>query len=307
MKSLYLAMALSSLPLAANASPPQAPTPPQAPAISPAAKASAPDKDALARAVCRVTTRWRTADGLAATGEGTGTVIGPRRKGGKWDILTAAHCTLGPGTACEVTLSGGKRVACRVTGFSPLDRADVAWLTTDAADLGDLPHALLGDREPKAGDAVWHRGLSQTNKGALRQGRFTGRRGSHGSACLSIDCWKGDSGCAFFCERTGRVMATLTGGNPTLGEIGPTCVAAAAFRPADGPAKAKAKADACPCGIADCPCGCKDGGACRCAEHKAAGWNWDAERRHWWRPVRAAPQAPPRHAPSAPAACAGGR
>lgn len=156
----------------------------------------------------------------------TATVIYPRRGDGKWDILTAAHCTRSANKG-TVTLASGKvlkvSVAVRDTP------SDICWLVTDEAHE-ELPYAHLAKEAPPVGTAIWHRGHGIDRPGNKETGKVTGAVDKSGMLWMAIKVSSGDSGCGLFRGDTNEVVATLygTSGRST---IGGSCVAAWRLRP----------------------------------------------------------------------------
>lgn len=134
-------------------------------------------------------------------GQGTATVIRPKRPDGKWNVLTAAHVVRGHSAA---TLHlGDKKVALRVVSID--QGADVAWLVTDAAHDW-LPSAELGPA-PRPGDRVWHVGLGTKKR---CEGTVARDTNDLGSLFAVMQGTFGDSGAAIF-DESGRVVGVLTG------------------------------------------------------------------------------------------------
>lgn len=201
--------------LACGTPPPQAPPvrlPPQAPQA--AAKA-----DPLAT-ICRVETAYKG---------GTGTVIAPRRKDGKWDVLTAYHVAGVVGSRLEVRLSTGSTARGVVAATDPV--ADVAWLVMEHD--GDLPAAELATSVPKAGAPIRHCGTAQ-RRGRWVTGKVDGPR-PDGQLKVGAPATSGDSGGAMF-DSEGRVVSIIWCGD-SAHTWGAHCVRAAASRPGKAPAR----------------------------------------------------------------------
>ena len=79
----------------------------------------------------------------------TAAAVLPRRPDGKWDVLTASHCTGGPGTRGTLLLKDGRRVSLVVQARD--SRSDLTWFCTDQTDLVDLPYLKLAAADPPAG------------------------------------------------------------------------------------------------------------------------------------------------------------
>jgi hypothetical protein len=154
------------------------------------------------------------ADPLAALGRlrvgnsgCTATIIYPRRGDGKWDVVTAAHCTGGPGTKGTVTLKDGRQLGLTVTARDT--QADLCWMVTDSPDLSDLPFAVLADKEPAPGTAVWHSGYGVDKPGNREDGTVVGGPDSNGQLKYSLSVSSGDSGGGIFRTDTGEWLGAV--------------------------------------------------------------------------------------------------
>ena len=163
-----------------------------------------------------------------------GTVIGPRRADGRWDILTAAHCLPAVGERGVFVPADGRALGVTVAALDR--RADCGWLVTDDAPA-DLPAASLAARPAPAGTRVWFRG---------REGVATATTVRGGRVEFRLEAHPGDSGGAVVSdagEVVGAVANTTAPGSPgRVTATGPR--AAARSRPA---------AKKSPCGCGTCP------------------------------------------------------
>jgi hypothetical protein len=138
----------------------------------------------------------------------TATILGPRRTDGRWDILTAAHCTASIGDKGSLTLKDARRLAVTVTVRNPA--ADLAWLVTEDATLADLPFAVLADSDPLPGTSVWHAGYGQDNPGVPKEGTVLGGPHTDGNLSLSLSVSHGDSGGGIFRTDTNELIAVVS-------------------------------------------------------------------------------------------------
>lgn len=136
----------------------------------------------------------------------TATVIGPKRSDGKWDILTAAHCTGGPGSRGTFTLKDGRTLAVTVAARNT--DADITWLVTDAA-VDDLPFANLAVKNPPVGTEVWHMGYGIDKPGNRENGKTTGAETSDGQLPMELSVSSGDSGGGIFRTETNELVAVV--------------------------------------------------------------------------------------------------
>ncbi|MFQ3678541.1 MAG: serine protease [Fimbriimonadaceae bacterium] len=136
----------------------------------------------------------------------TATVIGPRRPDGKWDVLTASHCTGGVGSRGSFTLKDGRTLAVTVAARNA--DADLTWLVTDAA-IEDLPFANLAARNPPVGTEVWHMGYGIDRPGNRETGRVTGAETHDGQLQMELSVSSGDSGGGIFRADTDELVAVV--------------------------------------------------------------------------------------------------
>jgi hypothetical protein len=136
----------------------------------------------------------------------TATVIGPRRGDGKWDILTASHCTGGVGSRGSFTLKDGRILAVTVAARNA--DSDLTWLVTDAA-LDDLPFANLAAKNPPVGTEVWHMGYGIDKPGNREEGRVVGPETPDGQLQFGLSVSSGDSGGGIFRADTDELVAVV--------------------------------------------------------------------------------------------------
>lgn len=136
----------------------------------------------------------------------TATVIGPKRSDGKWDILTAAHCTGGAGSRGTFTLKDGRTLAVTVAARNT--DADLTWLVTDSP-VDDLPFANLAAKNPPVGTEVWHMGYGIDKPGNRESGRTTGAETSDGQLPMELSVSSGDSGGGIFRADTNELVAVV--------------------------------------------------------------------------------------------------
>jgi len=161
----------------------------------------------------------------------TATVVHPRRPDGRWDVLTAAHCTGPPGSRGTFTLTDGRAFAVVVTARDP--NTDLAWLRTEEGPA-DLPSAVLAKAVPPAGTPVWHRGFGVDRPGNREDGQVVGPETSWGQLPMELNVSSGDSGGGIFHATTDELVAavcctTEKGRKVTM--LGGSCVQAWKLRP----------------------------------------------------------------------------
>lgn len=133
-------------------------------------------------------------------------MIGPRRADGKWDVLTASHCTGGPGSRGTFTLKDGRTLAVTVAARNA--DADLTWLATDAA-ADDIPFATLAAKNPPVGTDVWHMGYGIDKPGNREDGRITGAETTDGQLPMELSVSSGDSGGGIFRADTDELVAVV--------------------------------------------------------------------------------------------------
>ncbi len=136
----------------------------------------------------------------------TATLIGPRRPDGKWDILTAAHCTGGVGSAGTFTLKDGRAFAVKIAAREAT--ADLTWLVTDST-TDELPYARLAEKNAAIDTAVWHIGFGVDRPGNREEGRVTGEETDDGQIPMELSVSSGDSGGGIFRADTGELIAVV--------------------------------------------------------------------------------------------------
>lgn len=136
----------------------------------------------------------------------TANVIGPRRKDGRYDVLTAAHCINSVGQRGTMELRNGKRFGVSVVVFDR--RCDCCWLVTDGTQ-GSLPFVFLAAQTPDVGSAVFHAGFGIDKPGNREDGTLRAGPNSDGQCEFSISVSPGDSGGAIVHAATGRVISPV--------------------------------------------------------------------------------------------------
>ncbi|CAN5457393.1 hypothetical protein BH11PLA2_BH11PLA2_28910 [soil metagenome] len=136
----------------------------------------------------------------------TATVVGPRRADGKWDVLTAAHCVTGEGQRGTMTLKDGRTIALKVVAHHKTP--DLSWCVTEEA-IADLPFAVLAEKNPAVGAAVWHMGYGIDKPGNREDGSITAAENGDGQLRMSLSVSSGDSGGGIFRADTNELVSVV--------------------------------------------------------------------------------------------------
>ena len=136
----------------------------------------------------------------------TATVIGPRRSDGRWDVLTAAHCVTGVGQRGTFTFPDGRSFGIRVVAQQKT--ADVTWCVTED-EIPDLPYAVIAEKNPDLGTAVWHRGFGIDQPANREEGTIADRENNQGQLRMILSVSSGDSGGGIFRADTNELVAVV--------------------------------------------------------------------------------------------------
>ena len=157
----------------------------------------------------RPTVDPREATGRLRSGQGgcSATVIGPRRRDGRWDVLSATHCVGPVGSRATFTING--------RGYplivSRIDRqADIAWMVTEANNIDYMPAARLSIQTPPPGTVIQHAGLGLDRPGNVETGKVAGRPGRDGILPMNLSVSSGDSGAPIWDANTKEVIAVVS-------------------------------------------------------------------------------------------------
>lgn len=162
----------------------------------------------------------------------TATIMFPRRPDGKWDVLTASHCTGEKGGKGKIRLKDGRSLNVTVAARSRTP--DITWLVTDDSSLDDLPYAILAGSAPEPGTKIWHNGYGVDKPGNREEGAVVSGPGSDGMLTMRLSVSSGDSGGGIFRVDNGELVSCVccTSAMARFGEMhGGSCVAAAKLRP----------------------------------------------------------------------------
>lgn len=161
----------------------------------------------------------------------TATIIGPQRADGRWDVLTASHCTGPVGSKGQITLKDGRTMG--VTVAVRQTTADITWLIADT-ESSDLPFAWLAGSLPAIGTQVWHMGYGIDRPGNKEDGTVAAQVDGNGQLKFSLSVSSGDSGSGIFLTDNNEVVATVccTSSMARKGSMwGGACTIAAKLRP----------------------------------------------------------------------------
>lgn len=136
----------------------------------------------------------------------TATVIGPRRPDGKWDVLTAAHCVTGEGQRGTMALKDGRNLAITVVAHHKTP--DVCWCVTDEA-VEKMPFAVIAEKNPEVGTAVWHMGYGVDRPGNREDGSISEAENGDGQLRMTLSVSSGDSGGGIFRADTNELVSVV--------------------------------------------------------------------------------------------------
>lgn len=136
----------------------------------------------------------------------TATIIGPRRLDGRWDVLTASHCTGPVGSRGQVTLGDGRLV--NVTVVVRNVNADISWMVLELKDaLAD--YAMLAKNNPDVQTPIWHKGFGVDKPGNREEGVVSSLQDVNGQIKMSLSVSSGDSGGGIFRADTNELVAVV--------------------------------------------------------------------------------------------------
>lgn len=135
----------------------------------------------------------------------TATPIYPRRPDGRWDVLTASHCTADVGTRGTLTLKDGRTFGMTVTARQR--GSDLSWFVTDDP-VEDMPYGVLAESDPAKGTPVWQAGYGLTTPTVPKHG-FTIGPSSNGQYSFRLLVNSGDSGGPVFSSDTNEIVASV--------------------------------------------------------------------------------------------------
>lgn len=203
-------------------------------------------------------------DPYNATGKlfpgGSAVVVGPRRKDGKWDVLTAWHCVKTERTK-TMFLRDGRKVELEVSNSDVY--LDVTLMSTKSDKLDDLAYVLLADKSPGKGTKVWSCGYGISTKGLRRYGVLNGRDPFRNYLQMTLNVDNGDSGSGLFDEKNRLIGIIVRKAGPIALAVDCDRVPGLWKPKGKKDANAKAKTKVCPCSD-QCVCGCNNGLACTC-------------------------------------------
>lgn len=136
----------------------------------------------------------------------TATPIWPRRADGKWDVLTAAHCTAAVGTKGTLTMKDGKTLEMTVSARNT--RADISWFVTDRSDIDQLAYGVLAASDPPPGAPVWQAGYGVSTNTVRKDGVTRGAT-PDGQLSFTLFVSSGDSGGPIFRTDTSEIVACV--------------------------------------------------------------------------------------------------
>lgn len=136
----------------------------------------------------------------------TATIVGPRRSDGRWDVLTAAHCTGAAGSKGQMLLLDGRTFPVTVQVRDT--KCDISWMVAETNEA-TLPFANLAKENPPVGTPVWHKGYGVDKPGNKEDGVVAAAENADGQLKFSLSVSSGDSGSGIFRVDTGELVAVV--------------------------------------------------------------------------------------------------
>lgn len=139
---------------------------------------------------------------------GSGSVVIPQRKDGRWYVLTANHCTSKIDSPIEIVLADKTSIKGKVVAKD--SHHDIAWIITEDNDL-KLKGADLGDSLPKQNQKVCFFGYGGKT---FRKGKVNNQYliSEDNLVWYDFPAISGDSGCGIFCESSKKIIGILSCG-----------------------------------------------------------------------------------------------
>lgn len=124
-------------------------------------------------------------------------------------VLTAAHCTGGPGSRGEVRLKDGRIYPVEV--LVRQTRPDISVMLVNTTET--LPYARLAAENAPAGTRIWHVGYGVDRPGNRESGTVTDPNTNEGQTQMRLAASSGDSGSPIFREDSGEQMSIVCCGS----------------------------------------------------------------------------------------------
>jgi len=147
-------------------------------------------------AICKVTMRG---------GYCSGTIVGPRREDGRWNIVSASHCFMNVGESVLITTRNGITFNARVAALNR--KCDAAILVSEPIEV--VPYALLAEENPIVNQKVYHGGYGVHIPGNREEGVVVNEEDSNGQICYYISVSKGDSGGGIMLDENDNLLSPV--------------------------------------------------------------------------------------------------
>lgn len=172
--------------------PPPAPQPP-----SPPPKPPEPPKVDPVKAIGKI---------AMSGGYCSGTIVGPRRTDGRWNVVSASHCFKSVGE--NVTFITRDGLSLRATVVAIDRKCDGAILTLDSTDA-NLPFVSVALETPAPGSPIWHAGFGIDRPGNRESGQVLGGPDQNGQARYRLSVSPGDSGGGIMLDSNGNLLSPV--------------------------------------------------------------------------------------------------
>lgn len=182
--------------------PPLAP-PTTTPSTSPTTPIAPPGPDVPANKIDPVNAVVQIQFGNAGC---SATVVGPQLPDGRWQLVSAAHCFTGQPREGTARFRDGRTL--RIVLQKMEERTDVAWCVTELP-TANVPHTMLAEKMPVAGDKVYHCGYGVHVPGNREEGTVVSPDSGGGQTQYRLSVSSGDSGGGIALTAEGHVLSPV--------------------------------------------------------------------------------------------------
>lgn len=135
----------------------------------------------------------------------SGTVVGPKRTDGRYNIVSAAHCFKVIGENVKVLMRDGQTLSATVGAIDR--RADAAILLTDV--FSELPFTYVASATPAPATRIWHAGFGFDKPANREDGNIVAGPNVDGQVQYRLNVSSGDSGGGILVDGDGRLLSPV--------------------------------------------------------------------------------------------------